>query len=256
MRLTRALALFALALSACADASAGGFPWKRPIVAAGGGGGGSPTNVRRFGSGELTLSGGAVDYSVGSVSVGDLVVVGTQGFFNVGTAVPTIAASGTGNTATATVTSRQSYINGTYGSAALYDLAITGAGTLVLQISAGGGESSVFVVGTQWGGTTFTYDTGGVGSPNGGTNGGFSSITAASITISANRLIVGYFGGGGVVNVSSGAATVPGGYGSQNGSGAGVPLTIVDQLVSTTTQPSVSYGSFAYGCGLDVAYSY
>lgn len=229
---------------------------RRWFTPGGGGGGGSPVNVTRFGSGQLSLSGGSVDYTIGSVSAGDLVLVGVQGFLNVSTATPTVTADGTGNTATATVTVRQSFIDATYGSADIVELAITGGGTLVVKLSQGGGESAVFIVGTQWGGATYTYDTGGVGSPNGGTQGNFLDMYSASLTIAANRLVMAYFGGGGVVAVSSGAATPDAGWGSQAGTGAAVPLTVVDKLVSTNTQPHVVYGSFAYGCGLCVAYSY
>jgi len=219
-------------------------------------GGGSPTNVQRFGSAPLSLSGGAIDYSIGSVTAGDLVVVGVQQLVNGGSSTPTVTANGSGNTATATVTTRVNFIDGTYGSADLVELAITGSGTLVIKLSAGGGETTVYVVGTQWTGVTFTYDTGGNGSPNGGTQGNFRDIYAASLTIAANRLVVGYFGGNGVITSVSGTPTADAGWGTASGTGSAAPLTIVDKLVSSTTQAHVIYGSFAYGCGLDAAWSY
>lgn len=252
MRLTRALALFALALSACAPAEAGGFPWKRPIVAAGGGGGGSPTNVRRFGSAGISTGGTTTaDYTIGSVSVGDLVV-----FLATQTTAGVI--SGVTENLGNTLNLRQTITDSTYGPFRVYDTIVTSAGTLTVTVTASGNFSTVAVVGEQWNGVTFTYDT---SSQNNATNTGlgvqYTDQYAPSYTAGGNRLVLGCFGNTGVA--ANAAPTPDAGWSIANGSGAGstTGLACVDKLIgASTVQPHVAYASFSYAGGVTTAYSY
>lgn len=217
----------------------------------GGGGGGGPVNVQRFGSSGLSTGAGTTaDYTIGSVSVGDLVVfLATQ-------TTAGVISSVTENLGNA-LNLRQTITDTTYGPFRAYDIIVTVAGTLTVTVTASATFSTVAVVGQQWGGATFTYDT---SSQNNATNTGqgvqFTDQYAPSITVGGDRLFFGMFGNTGVASLS--APTQDAGWGMANGGGAGVTgLTVVDKLVSASTvTPHVAYGAFSYAGGVSTAYSY
>lgn len=222
---------------------------RRGVVA----GGGSPTNVRYFTPAQQNTVGVAFTYSVGSVSVGDVLIFGAN-VQVVGTlANPLSVTCNLSNT----VTSRVVDSDATFGPYTVYDIIAANAGTQTITVTGAVGTNVGNIWGTQWtGGSPFAFGSA-TASNDAYTAGGGNGLDqqTADLVIGGNRLVVGFFGGTGAT--STGSATQDVGW---NGATQPTPVfdAVTDKLATASTiHAHVKYPSgFVYTGGVLLAYTY
>lgn len=212
------------------------------------------SNVTRFGDGSITASGNAGAITVGSVSVGDLVIIGSNVLTNGVVFEPSSLSDSLGNS----ITTRLTITDATFGPYDVYEIIVTNAGTMTLTSTGGAGTTTVNIWGSQWTGTaSWTYDANGATNNAYSTGGGNGQDQQTSdITFGGQSVAFALFGGVGIganspIATDAGWATYSKGVNAFGGS------LIADQMMSGGTGHfHAQYTSFVYSGGAILSYSY
>ncbi len=212
------------------------------------------TNVTRFADGAIAASGNAGSITVGSVSVGDLVVFAVNVLTGGVVAEPTSVSDSLGNT----ITPLLQVTDTTFGPYDVYEIIVTNAGTMTLTATGASGTTTVGIWGSQWTGTaSWSYDS------NGSVNNAYSAgggngqdQQTADITFGAQSVAFAFFGGVGI-GANSPLSTDAGWNTASKGSGAFGGDLVADQAMSGGTGHfHAQYASFVYSGGAILSYSY
>lgn len=212
------------------------------------------SNVTRFGDGSIAASGNAGAITVGSVSVGDLVIIGSNVLTSGVVSQPSAFSDSLGNT----ITPRLNITDATFGPYDVYEIIVTNAGTMTLTSTGAAGTTTVNIWGSQWTGTaSWTYDANGATNNAYSTGGGNGQDQQTSdITFGAQSVAFALFGGVGIganspIATDAGWATYSKGVNAFGGS------LIADQMMSGGTGHfHAQYTSFVYSGGAILSYSY
>jgi hypothetical protein len=234
------LLLALLALPACSDASAGGFPWARRPSGGGGGGGGTPTVLQSnadYVSGTSTVT---LAYTSSIAGTSSWLVVCANAY----TVGETLTIS---DTLTSTWTQRSSLTDGVYGYIQCWTAPAGGSGSDTITLSFGAHNNQINTYIAEVSNVT-TFDTHSEGSLSSG--GYTTSLDWPSITPSTSTIVFACTGAGGLDNS---AVTLQAGWTSVAITGHVSRLMMWKNVSAGALTPHIDIASANYGAGAAIA---